>query len=313
MTRFSYMIKRLLQTIPLIAGIMLMVMLLLHFVPGDPARAIGGITASEETVAQIREDLGLNKSFPAQYATYVGNALQGDLGVSTRSRQPVTDIILQRLAPTLWLLTAGMILSAVVASVISVFAARNKDGGLDYALGGVTVVGLSMPTYWVGIMLLLLIALPTGAFPISGFGKTFWGHVNAIILPSITFAFAISPVMIRALRAKLVALYRDDFVMMSRAVGLSEKAILGRHLSRHAALILITMISVQVGPMIFVGVVIEKTFALPGLGQALVNAVAQRDFPVVQGITLVTALFVTFVHLSADIVSSFLNPRMVLQ
>ncbi|GGH40004.1 peptide/nickel transport system permease protein [Cribrihabitans marinus] len=313
MTRSRYILKRLLQTIPLIAGIMVLVMLLLHVVPGDPARAIGGMAASDETVEQIREELGLNRSFVAQYIAYVGNALQGDLGISTRSRQPVTEIIGERLAPTLWLLTAGMILSIVLASAVSVLAARNKDRAADYALGGLTVIGLSMPAYWVGIMLLLLVALPTGAFPISGFGKGFWGHLNAIILPALTFAIAISPVMIRALRAKLVALYRNDFVMMSRAVGLSESTILARHLSRHAALVLITMVSVQVGPMIFVGVVIEKTFALPGLGQALVNAVAQRDFPVVQGITLTTALFVTFVHLGADIFTSFVNPRTVLE
>lgn len=309
MSRARYILGRLLQTIPLIAGILLMVMLLLHVVPGDPARAIGGITASEETVEQIREDLGLNRSLPVQYAAYVVNALRGDLGRSTRSRQPVTQIIGERLAPTLWLLGAGLLVSVIVASVVSVLAARNKDGPLDYALGGLTVVGLSIPAYWGGIMLLLLIALPTGLFPISGFGDDIPGHLNAIVLPSITFAMAISPVMIRALRAKLVALYREDFVMMSRAAGLGEGAILTRHLSRHAALILITMVSVQVGPMIFVSVVIEKTFALPGLGQALVNAVSQRDFPVIQGITLVTALFVTLVHLSADILISILNPR----
>jgi peptide/nickel transport system permease protein len=310
MSRLRYILKRLLQTIPLLAGILLMVMLLLHMVPGDPARAIGGITASEETVEKIREDLGLNRSLPAQYLAYVGSTLRGDLGKSTRSRQPVTKIIADRLTPTLWLLAFGMVLSVSVATFVSVLAARNKDGPLDHVLGMLTIAGLSMPAYWAGIILLLLIALPTGAFPISGFGTGFGGHLNAIVLPAITFALAIAPVMIRALRARFIVLYREDFVMMSRAAGLSERAILGRHLSRHAGLILLTMISVQIGPMIFVSVVIEKTFALPGLGQALVNAVSQRDFPVIQGITLVTALFVTLVHLTADVVASFLNPRM---
>ncbi|MDH4110682.1 MAG: ABC transporter permease, partial [Gammaproteobacteria bacterium] len=136
---------------------------------------------------------------------------------------------------------------------------------------------------------------------------------NAIALPACTFAIAISPVMIRALRAKFIALYAQDFVMMSRAAGLSERAILLRHLSRHAAIILLTMVSVQVGPMIFVSLVIEKTYAMPGLGEALVNAVSQRDFPVIQGITLITAFFVTFVHLGVDILTSFLNPRVGLQ
>lgn len=308
--RLRYILKRLLQTVPLLAAILLMVMLLLHVVPGDPARAIGGMTASKETVEQIREDLGLNRSLPAQYVAYVGNTLRGDLGKSTRSRQPVTQIISERLAPTLWLLTAGMILSLALATVVSVIAARNKDGGLDYLLGGLTVAGLSMPAYWSGIMLLLLVALPTGLFPISGFGKDTLGHLHSIVLPAVTFALAISPVMMRALRAKFITLYREDFVMMSRAAGLSERVILRRHLSRHAGLILLTMVSVQIGPMIFVSVVIEKTFALPGLGQALVNAVSQRDFPVIQGITLMTAVFVTLVHLTADVLASFLNPRM---
>jgi len=313
MTRANFIARRLLQTIPLLAAIMLMVLMLLHVIPGDPARAIGGIGATEEAVEKIREELGLNRSLPVQYLSYVGNALQGDLGNSTRSGRTVTSIIADRLAPTAWLLISGMILSIIVASVISVISARNKDTLIDYSMIGLTIAGISIPTFWAGLMLILLIALPTGLFPIAGFGDGFWEHLHSIILPATTFAIAISPVMIRALRTKLIDLYRQDFVMMSRASGLSEGAILYRHLSRHAALILITMISVQVGPMIFVSVVIEKTFALPGLGEALINAVSQRDFPVIQGITLVTALFVTFVHLCADILISFLNPKMVLQ
>jgi len=313
MSRARFIARRLLQTVPLLAAIMLMVLLLLHVVPGDPARAIGGITATEETVQKIREDLGLNRSLPVQYFSYVGNALKGDLGNSTRSGRSVTSIIADRIAPTAWLLICGMALSVVLSSVVSVLSARSKDTWLDYSLIGITVAGISIPTFWAGLMLILLIALPTGLFPIAGFGQGLAGHANAIVLPALTFAIAISPVMIRALRTKLIDLYRQDFVTMSRAAGLSENAILFRHLSRHAALILITMISVQVGPMIFVSVVIEKTFALPGLGEALVNAVSQRDFPVIQGITLVTALFVTGVHLFADIVTSFLNPRMTLE
>ena len=313
MSRSGFIAKRLLQTFPLLAGIMFMVLMLLHAVPGDPARAIGGISASEETVEKIREDLGLNRSIPVQYISYMGNALRGDLGKSTRSGRSVTSIIADRLPPTIWLLLSGILLSVVVSAVVSVVAAQNKDTLLDYSLIGLTIGGTSIPTFWAGLMLILLIALPTGWFPISGFGEGFFGHLHSIILPALTFAIAISPVMIRALRTKFIALYRQDFVMMSRAAGLTENAILYRHLSRHAALILLTMISVQVGPMIFVSVVIEKTFALPGLGDALVNAVSQRDFPVIQGITLVTAVFVTLVHLTADILASFLNPRMGLE
>ena len=313
MSKSRYILVRLLQTIPLLAGILLLVMLLLHVVPGDPARAIGGITASEETVEQIRKELGLDRSLPAQYFAYLGNTLRGDLGKSTRSRQPVTKIIADRLAPTILLLTFGILMSIAIAALLSIVAARNKDGWSDCLIGAVTVSGLSMPAYWVGIILLILIALPTGWFPISGIGNGLAGILNSLFLPALTFAFAIAPVMIRALRARFISLYSEDFVTMSRAAGLSEDRILFGHLSRHAALILLTMISVQIGPMIFVSVVIEKTFALPGLGQALVNAVSQRDFPVIQGITLVTALFVTTVHLSVDIISSYLNPRMELR
>jgi peptide/nickel transport system permease protein len=313
MSHAGFISRRLLQTIPLMAAIMFLVLLLLHVIPGDPARAIGGLNASEETVQKIREDLGLDKSLPVQYLNYVGRALQGDLGKSTRSGRSVNSIIADRMAPTAWLLLCGTLLSVLVSSLVSAAAARRKDTLLDYGLSGLSVGGISMPTYWVGLMLILLVALPTGLFPISGFGEGFLDHLNAIVLPACTFAIAISPVMIRALRAKFIALYAQDFVMMSRAAGLSERAILLRHLSRHAAIILLTMISVQVGPMIFVSLVIEKTFALPGLGEALVNAVSQRDFPVVQGITLVTAFFVTFVHLSVDILISFLNPRVDLQ
>jgi len=313
MSHAGFIAKRLLQTIPLMAAIMFLVLLLLHVIPGDPARAIGGLNASEEAVQKIRVDLGLDKSLPVQYLTYVGNALQGDLGTSTRSGRTVNSIIVDRMAPTIWLLVSGTLLSVLVSSVVSAASARSKDSLLDYSLIGLSVGGISMPTYWVGLMLILLVALPTGLFPISGFGEGFAGPLHSIVLPASTFAIAISPVMIRALRAKFIGLYRQDFVMMSRAADLSERAILLRHLSRHAAIILLTMISVQVGPMIFVSLVIEKTFALPGLGQVLVTAVSQRDFPIIQGITLVTAFFVTFVHLTVDILVSFLNPRGGLQ
>ena len=309
MDRGHFILRRLLQTIPLLAGIMLLVLLLLHVVPGDPARAIGGIAASEEQVDQIREELGLNRSLPVQYVSYVGNALRGDFGRSTRSGRTVTSIIADRLAPTALLLACGMILSIALSSVVSVISARNKDSVLDFALIGVTVAGISIPTFWAGLMLILLIALPTGLFPINGFGDTPLENLHSIVLPALTFAIAISPVMIRALRAKLVDLYRQDFVMMSRAAGLSENAILFRHLSRHAAIVLVTMISVQVGPMIFVSVVIEKTYALPGLGEALVNAVSQRDFPVIQGSVLVFTLAFVLVNLVADLLYGLADPR----
>ncbi len=309
MGRYGFILRRLLGLIPLLLGVLLLVFILQHIAPGDPARLILGARASEEQVQELRDELGLNDPIFEQYVRYVGRVLQGDLGRSLRTKQPVTEIIKEKLPPTLWLLVAGTLFSLTISVPLAILVAAKPDGWLDHLTRTASLFGLTMPPFWVGIMLLLFIALPTGWFPIAGFGDTFAERVRAIILPALTMAIALSAVQIRSLRTAMIEVNASDFVTTARSLGIRGRRLAARYILPNAVLPMITLLAVQIGYMLFGAVVIEATFSLPGLGQAMVSAVTTRDFPLVQGITLVFALMVVGVHLGADVAFTIIDPR----
>jgi peptide/nickel transport system permease protein len=312
-SRSAYAAKRLLQLVPLLLGILLLVFLLLKITPGDPARVILGIRASDAQLDALREQLGLNDPLVVQYIHYVGRVLHGDLGRSIRTGQPVTAIIGERLPVTLWLLAMGSMFAVLLAIPMAMIAAMRQDRGPDHAVRGATLLGLTLPPYWVGIILIAFIALPTGAFPVSGYGTGFSGHLQAMILPSVTLAVALAPVLVRSLRARLIEIEDADYISMAYAVGISERRVIWRHAFPNGLLPLITLLAVEIGFALFGAVAIETTFSLPGLGQGMVDAVNNRDFTVVQGITLVFALLVVLVHLLADLAYTVIDPRVELR
>ena len=313
MGRLSLVVSRLLQAIPLLLGVVLLVFLLLRVTPGDPARTVAGERASERELEQVRADLGLNDPLPVQYVKYVGDAASGDLGTSIRQRVPVTEVVSDRIPVTLALLAVGSILGLVISVPLATVAARRRDRLPDHFIRLLSLVALTMPAFWVGALLLVTIALPTGWFPISGYGTSFGDHVRALVLPSLTVAISLVPILVRSMRSEFIEVRESDYIAMARACGIGPARLALRHELPNALVPSITLIAVSVGYLLFAVVVVENTFNLPGLGQAMVSAVSERDFPVIQGITLIFSIAVVFVYLIADILYALIDPRIALR
>jgi peptide/nickel transport system permease protein len=307
--RFGFVAKRLLQTVPLLLGIVLGVFLLLQVTPGDPARQIVGLRASPEELEQVREELGLNDPVVVQYGRYVAQVARGDLGYSYKSRQPVSTIIGDRVGVTAWLLAAAVILTLIITVPLAIVSALRRDRPIDHAIRTAGVVGLGMPAFWIGVMLLLLVALPTGWFPAGGFGETFPEKLRSVFLPALTLAIGMSPILIRSLRASLISALSSDYVATGRALGISQARLVRRFVLRNAAAATVTLLALEIGFLLFGAVVVETTFALDGVGQGLVLAARGRDLPAVQGYTLLFAVVVVVVYLITDIVTAVLDPR----
>ena len=313
MSRSRFVLRRLLQAIPLLLAITFFVFLLLKIAPGDPARLVAGVRAPEERVAEIRDDLGLDDSVLEQYVAYLGRVFSGDLGESIRAQEPVTDIIADSAPVTLWLVVAGTVMSLLMSLPLSILAARRPDRGADQTIRGFSLFGLTMPPFWIAIVLLVAVALPTGWFPVGGFGDSLGDKVRSIFLPGLTLAISLAPLQIRSMRSAVIDVLNADYVSVAHALGVPERRLLRRHVIRNALPPTVTILALQLGYVLFGAVVIEQAFALPGLGRAMVQAAAQRDFAVVQGLTLLLAVVVVVINIVADIVNSMLDPRMSLR
>jgi peptide/nickel transport system permease protein len=311
--RFRFVLKRLVLTIPLLFGIVLLVFLILEVTPGDPARQIVGLRASEEQLQEVREELGLDDPVLTQYARYVSSVVSGDLGYSFKSRRSVAALIQERLPVTMWLLGFGMAFALAISIPLGIVSALRRDRAVDHVVRGAGLLGLTMPSFWVGILLILTIALPTGLFPVGGFGETTAEHLRSIILPAVTLAIAIAPIQIRSLRASITSVLGSDHVTTGRSMGIPPSRLMRRFVLRNAAPPTIAILALDIGFLLFGAVVIETTFALPGIGQGLVLAARQRDIPAIQGYTLLFALIVVAVYLLADILTAVVDPRVEIE
>jgi peptide/nickel transport system permease protein len=287
--------------------------MVLQVTPGDPARQIVGLRASEADLEEVREELGLNDSVIVQYGRYVGDVLQGDLGFSYKSRKPVASIIGERIEVTVWLLGVGVLLTLLISVPLAVISALRKDRPIDHAIRGLGLLGMSMPAFWTGVILLLLVALRTGWFPAGGFGETFAEKLHSIVLPALTLAIGSSPFIIRGLRASLISVLESDYVSTARSIGVAGNRLVRRFVLRNAAGPGVTLIAIDIGYLLFGAVVIETTFALPGVGQGLVLAARSRDLPSVQGYTLLFSLVVVAVYLLADVITAILDARVEIE
>ena len=309
MGRFGFVATRLLQTIPMLIGIVFVVFLLLKLTPGDPARNVAGLRASNEDLVQVRHELGIDRPVWAQYLTYVANVAHGNLGYSYKSREPVASMIGERIEVTAWLLATAIIMATFIAIPIAILAALRRDRLIDHAIRVGGLLALSMPSFWVGVLLLLMIALPTGWFPVGGFGASTSDHLRSVILPGFALAIGMAPVPIRSLRAGILAVLDTDYVATARSLGLPQSRIVRRFVLRNAAASSVTLFALEIGYVLFGAVVVETTFALPGVGQGMVLAARGRDLPAIQGYTLLFAVAVVIVYLAADIAAALLDPR----
>lgn len=309
MDRLSYVGRRLLQMVPVALGVTILVFFMVHLIPGDPARTMLGARATDQAVAQLRHEWGLDRPLMEQYWLFMKRLAQGDLGDSLFYDTPVLSLIFERVWPTVWLIAYATVLALLISVPLATLAATRKDGSVDQLVRAIPLFGLGMPPFWIGIVLILLLGLRVPLFPVGGYGDGFLGHLYSMFLPGLTVALFLTPILIRSLRASLLTVLESDYITTARSKGIPEWQVLLRHAVRNAIISTVTVLGVNIAFLIGGTLVVEKVFALPGIGALMVDSIFNRDFPVVQGVTLVFAVLVVLVYLITDVVHSLLDPR----
>ena len=308
----GYLLRRVLSTIPVMALVALFVFSLLYVAPGDPAAVIAGEQASPEDVEKIRMALGLDRPFVVRFLEWSFAVLSGDLGVSMFTGLPVTELIGQRIEPTLSLMLVTITLSALVAVPIGVIAAWKAGSWWDRMFMALAVLGFSVPVFVVGYLLAYWFALEFDWFPVQGYtpiAKGFWPWLQNLILPSIALGFVYIALIARITRATMLEALSQDYVRTARAKGVAEGAILYLHALKNAAVPIATVIGIGVALLIGGAVVTESVFAIPGLGRLTIDAIVRRDYPMIQGIVLMFSFVYVLVNLAVDLVYVALDPR----
>lgn len=301
MTYLSFIVARIWQSIPVLLGISIVAFLAIQLVPGDPVQIMLHGRGTPERIAEVRNQLGLDRPLLEQYASFIGGAVQGDLGVSIIQRAPVAGIVGERIGPSIYLLGFAALLSVLIAVPLAVWAALRLDRPADHAIRLVGVIGFAMPPFWIAILLMLFFGLELDWFPIAGLGEGFASYVWHLTLPALTVALFLAPILIQSLRAAMVEAMAADHVEVARAKGLSRRRVLLKHVLRNAVIPVITVLTVNIGILLSGAVIVEYVFSLPGLGSLLVRAVSYRDYPVIQGLALVFGVLVLIVNLLADL------------
>jgi peptide/nickel transport system permease protein len=309
MSRAAYIRKRLFLSIFVLFGVTLVIFGMVHFLPGDPAMILLGDRATAQSIAALREQLGLNRSLPEQYWLFVSGLVQGQMGTSLAFRQPVSDMVLSRVPISVGLAVYAMVLASIVTLTFGLLAAVHNGRWVDHVIRIAFLFILTTPSFWFGILLILMFSLGLKWFPVAGYGNTFQDHVWYLFLPALTLALQLSAVLIRNLRSQVIITSRSDFIRTARAKGLQERVVLLGHVLRNALLSTVTIFGLQFGFLVGGTLVIETVFAVPGMGQLLFTSITNRDYPVVQAIVVVSAVLVILVNLMVDLSYSFLDPR----
>ena len=305
MTRFhQYLVQRFVASVVTLLGVSLIVFLMLRLLPGDPARIIAGLLATEEDIARIRTDLGLDQGLTVQYAIFVGRLARGNLGVSARTSQPVVQELRPRLASTMRLALVSAGLAAGLGVLAGTLAATRPYSGFDYALSLATLFGVSMPVYWLGLMLIIVFAIYLNWLPAAGSEGP-----ASMILPAFTLAAFSVALIARMTRSSMLEVLRQDFVRTARAKGLGERLIVARHALKNALIPIITVIGLQFGALLGGAVITETVFGWPGMGQLLVESIFSRDYPMVQGIVIVFSGLFILTNLLVDLCYAVIDPR----
>jgi ABC-type dipeptide/oligopeptide/nickel transport system permease component len=295
--------------VPVIVGMTLFSFILIHLVPGDPIRIMVGGKAPEAVVKNIDHQLGLDRPLPAQYVTFVGHAARGDLGDSIVLRRPVSSVVGERVGPSLFLLGYGTLIGILLALPLGIASARWHNRLPDHLTRLLTLVAFAMPPFWLGLILVRKFSLDLGWFPVSGYGTGFLGHVHHLTLPALTIGLFLASMLIRSLRASLIDIFGTEYIEAVRARGASEARVVLKHSLRNALISTITVLTVNLGFLIGGAVIVEKVFDVPGMGQLLVDSIFTRDFPVIQGLTLVFGVLVVLLNLTADLAYAAIDPR----
>ena len=299
----TYVVKRVLQIVPVLVGITLLAFLAFAIGPGDPILLILGEQASADVVERERARLGLDQPLHVQYSRFVVSIVQGDLGISYRSREPVTTVILPALRATIILAAVTMLFTALIGIPTGILAATNRGGIIDQITMSITMIGISAPAFFIGILLLLVFSYQLRWFPASGMRD--W---SSVILPALTIALHFGAMLARMTRSAMLEVLGEDYIRTARSKGLSLATVDYKHALRNAALPVVTLLGLQAGHILGGAVVAETIFAWPGLGRLLLNAIIWRDAPLVQAGVLIIAVMFSLVTLIVDLIYSWLNP-----
>ena len=312
MTR--YLVRRLLLLVPVLAGVSIIVFLVLHLSPGDPAEIMLGSQATKEDLARLRQELGLTEPLHVQYGRWMSHVLRGDLGRSLWMKRPVLTEVLERFRATLVLTGTALVLSTVGGIALGISSATRPDSVLDRLSAVASLFGASMPVFWLGIVLMVVFSLWLGWLPASGMFAPYGGGdlrdlVSHLILPALTLAAASVTIVARLTRSTMLEVLGQDYVRTARAKGLAERGVVVRHALKNALIPILTVVGVQAGYLLGGAVLTETVFAWPGVGTLMVQGILARDFPLVQGCVLVIALTFVLINLGVDLLYGFLDPR----
>jgi peptide/nickel transport system permease protein len=305
----QFTVVRILQMVPVLFGISLAMFLLVRVIPGDPAQVALGIYATPELVAELHAHWGLDQPLLVQYGIFLQQVLKGDLGYSYFYGQPAIELVFERLVPELFLVAYAIVLTIIISVPLAVWAAVRRDRFANGAVRLIIVAGQSLPAYWVGLLLLIVFGIWWPILPIGGYGTTLGEQLRSLLLPALTLALGLSPLLVRSLRASLIEALEADHVDMARSKGVVESMVFFRHAFRLALIPSITLIGLHIGMLIGATLIVEFVFAVPGLGQLMLNAISTRDYPTVLAVTLVFAVFVMVMNLVTDLIVALLDPR----
>ncbi|MEX6508964.1 ABC transporter permease [Jiella sp. M17.18] len=308
----KFLLSRLLSLVPILFGTSLVAFFLVRLIPGDPVIALLGLEANDGAIAALRAKLALDQPLPVQYLAWLGHILTGDFGRSIQGGREVFPLLLNALGPTALLSLAALIVSLVIAIPAGIVAATRRDTAADYGASFAALCGLSMPSFWLGILLILTFSIALPILPASGYVSPLvdpLGFLSFLILPALTLGAALAAATMRMTRATMLEVLRSDYVRTARAKGVPWRRVVWRHAFRNAQIPIVTLLGIQMGQLLGGVVVTETVFSWPGIGKLTVDAIFARDYPVVQGAVLLTAVLFVLINLLTDLVYTLIDPR----
>lgn len=307
-----FIAKRIISVIPVLIIVSIVIFSLIHLVPGDPATAMLGDLATEEDIAALRIRMGLDKPLIEQYFIWIGNIFQGDFGMSVVNNETVGSLIISHIRPTISLAIYALVIAAVIAIPLGMIASRKKGSAIDHVVSVISLAGISLPSFLLGLFLMLLFSVKFRIFPVSGYkeiSEGFLEHIRSLTLPAIALGFMNAALMMRMTRASMLEVLGSDYIKMAKAKGVKEFSLLAKHAFKNTLVTLITIFGQSIVQALSGAAVVESLFAVPGLGQLMVNSIGRRDYYVIQAIVLLIAVINVVINMIIDILYGFVDPR----
>src|SRR5690625_4088605 len=308
----SYIVKRILSLIPVLFVVSIVIFMLVHITPGDPASVMLGVDATQEQLAELRQEMGLDLPIYQQYFNWVGGVFQGDFGVSYFMKEPVTQSIFSHIGPTLSLAIIAQTITILIAVPLGIAAANRRGTMADQSIMGVSLLGMSIPSFLLGLFLILLIGVKLGWLPVAGYqplSSGLWNHIKYLIMPAISLGAIQAALVARMTRTSMLEVLNTNFIKTAQAKGVKKRAIVYKHALRNAFLPILTVIGQTFGVLVAGAVVTETIFNIPGIGQLIINSVERRDYAVIQGVVLFVTLSYVLINLVIDLLYGFVDPR----